>query len=444
MLAGLPLALGCGGRHASAIQGGAGPDAAAGPEGGNNINTGGGTGTGGPTSTGGQSATGGTTTSTGGYAAGGTAIGGTAAVGAETAGTAGGSAATGGTAAAGGAATAGTAAGGAATAGTAIGGATSLDPCSPSSLAAEGLSGPDLVVEAKFAAPPPAIQLSDEDPIITDQASQTLVYGTLLSTSPVQFSSDGYKELTYWYSLDCRVRPQQGAQDLGWAQQTQPSCLDDKVGAQVGSSGYFWADSRRCCIYAYRPQLANDQVLVTSGSARFYRQARYFFSGELLGLTEDMPPSAARDMRKRYPVRVDTVYLQLGGLALSGQIETEVIGWIPPKRGKVYFWGNPIGPSSIVLSSYIAANPRPAWFCPTSGRYQIQIASLEKGSTICSTSGGACKTSYTITGTIVETLQGRVATGQTVTFNMEDPPPRLVAGGTFQFVGVAGTFSVDD
>jgi len=151
-------------------------------------------------------------------------------------------------------------------------------------------------------------------------------------------------------------------------------------------------------------------------------------------------------MRQRYSVRVDTAYWELG-TALPNQIETEVIGWIPPKRGKLYFWGNPIEPSPLVLSSYIAADPRPAWLCPTSGKYRIQISNLDKGNTYCRDTGpgpSPCYTQYSVSGKIADTVQGRVANGQTVTFTMQDPPSNVVVGAVVPFVGVGGSFFVDE
>lgn len=341
----------------------------------------------------------------------------------------------------GGIATGGLASGGRTTGGLATGGALSAGPCSPAMLAAEDLSGDGLTVEAIFAKSPPVLPAPDMDLVIRDQNTQYVVFGSIQSLSPIQLSLAGYSKPLSWGQFDCQLWEKSGVPEFEAKQFSGPTCLNPDVQAPLGLDGYYWIDGKTCCAYAFREQLTHDHVLVSASRSMFHRQSRYAFSGEILGLTADTPPSDPRDMRQRYVVRVDTAYWELG-TALPNQIETEVIGWIPPKRGKLYFWGNPITSVPLVLSSYIAADPRPAWLCPTSGKYRIEISNRTKGDTICRGTS-SCYTRYSVSGKIAETLQGRVATGQAVTFTMEDPPSSVVEGAVVTMVGVGERFFVD-
>jgi hypothetical protein len=167
--------------------------------------------------------------------------------------------------------TGGVATGGMGTGGVATGGALSAGPCSPAMLAAEELSGDGLTVEAIFAKSPPVLPAPDMDLVIRDQDTQYLVFGSLQSLSPIQLSLTGYSKPMSWSPFDCKIWEKSGVPEFESKQLSGPTCLNPDVQAPIGLDGYYWIDGKTCCAYAFRAQLTNDHVLVSTSRSTFYR-----------------------------------------------------------------------------------------------------------------------------------------------------------------------------
>ena len=314
------------------------------------------------------------------------------------------------------------------------GGQSEPDLCSASRLASDISPLDDVMAGALYAASPPTVETVDADLMVTDSLVQTILYAHLLESSPVVFASEPFAEITYWYSLDCMVRPENGSNVMGFAIAGPASSVESGVAVDVGSTGYFWSDSDRCSVYAYRESLRADHVVIGTASSRFLRQMPLAFSGEIVDLPEDTPPGEDWSMRQLHTARVDTVYWNHGDVSLGETVQTEVIGWIGPKQGPLTFWAKPIGDEPIVLTSYISAQPRSAFFCPLGGRYAIEIQSVEFLQAMSEGSGETwCY--YNVEGSIVDTLQGRIRTGEFVSFSYTNPPT-LQVGSAYLFEGV--------
>jgi hypothetical protein len=194
--------------------------------------------------------------------------------------------------------------------------------------------------------------------------------------------------------------------------------------------------------YVNQPPLSQDpegdHLAVPKDRATFLRSASYAFSGELLDAPEGLGPGDTWDMNQAYQVRVDTEYWNLGSAPLPALFKTTVIGWIPPKRGRLFFWGMGSLQSPTELQSYVAAQPRTAWFCPTAGLYDFELTGMTQGSTACKCAPDSCVTTYHLTGRVSETRMGRIATGQTLNFPLENPPAGVSPGATYLFSGVPG------
>lgn len=211
----------------------------------------------------------------------------------------------------------------------------------------------------------------------------------------------------------------------------------------LGSEGLTGAELAVEAKYVNQPPLSQvaggDNLAVTKDSARFLRQADYAFAGELLDAPEGLGAGDGWDKAHAYQVRVDTEYWNLGDAPLPASLTTTVIGWIPPKPGKLYFWATGSYHAPTVLSSYVAAEPRTAWFCPTAGLYRGTITAATEQFTECPGCGDGsdCVTFYSYSGQITETLMGRIATGQPVAFSGRSAPAIVAGQGTFLFQGVA-------
>lgn len=289
---------------------------------------------------------------------------------------------------------------------------------------------PHSVNEVKLINPPPHIQYSPDELVIQDTSKYTLVYGRLISKEPVVFSLNGYKALTCWCNDDCRARSEgtNMVVSYGYGDDSM-SYVDESIVIEKYVTGFFWIDTERCCVSNYQTAITKDYILVPIEKDRYFRRQEFVFRGELIDLAADVPVNEMRNMRDTYLVRIDAVYLNLWDIPVDQPIETEVIGWIPPKHGQLYFWGEKKYPG--IIACYISADPRPDWFVPTCGRYEIKILDMEKLETICSCDG--CETRYSINGKVMDTHQGMVRTGDSVQFRYSNPT--FTIGSTQDFVG---------
>ncbi len=187
-----------------------------------------------------------------------------------------------------------------------------------------------------------------------------------------------------------------------------------------------------------------DNLLVDASKDQFFRDKDMVFLGEIVNLEEDLPVGKDWNKREQYEVKIDMVYLNLWNFPTDGTIKSEIVGWIPPKKGPVYFWGEKRG--SDFIMSYISANPREIWFSPFSGRYKIEIVNLVEGDTACTSEpeypNSFCFTQYLVTGKVLDTQQGLVVQPErTIEFYYDNV--EFEVGDTETFVGVIGNNAED-
>lgn len=261
---------------------------------------------------------------------------------------------------------------------------------------------------------PPILEDIGKNSVITDMSNNFIVYGKLISREPVVFAKENYKELSYVYSLDCRPRQDNDQVILDWAKKDENSYIDNSLNLVGNSEGLFWINTEKCYVYNYQTSVP-DHVIIPTSNDMFFRNKDTIFSGRIIALDEDIEVGTNWDYRKKYDIEVDEIYLNLYDFPTQN-IKSEIVGWIPPKNGKLYFWGEYQGD---YIMSYISAEPRGIWFEPTSGRYEIKITKLEEESTDCSSV--ECITNYKVSGEVLDTEQGLIIDGKSIQFNYENP-----------------------
>ena len=281
-----------------------------------------------------------------------------------------------------------------------------------------------------FLASPPSLPDPDPDLLYTDP--NFLIYSTLLVKEPVLFSGTNFHDTSGYFNVLCRCARENSDYILAspYAEDS-PSFIEEWVQVDINSTGFFWIDPGRCSVYRFREEM-DDNLMVPGGRDIFYQSKEFIFKGEILDLEEDIPPSENYDKFKVYRARIDVLYLDLWHFAETDIIDINVIGWIPPEKGPLYFWGelnNYLDPEMV--RAYISATPRPAWFSLNCGRYEIEILNMVKEETICSSY--ECLDIFTVLGRITGTGAGRMRTGEVIEFSYTNPP--FSTGNKYIFIG---------
>jgi len=268
-----------------------------------------------------------------------------------------------------------------------------------------------------FLSSPPYFNLKYPELIISNNRDNYIVYGTLNNKQPISFDSKVYNELTYVYSLDCRPRSNQENIIINWAKPTSDSYVDLLIDIQTPIEGYFWVNSKKCSVNNYKKTVP-DNVIVPYSKDVFFTSKELIFSGEITEIEENIPIYEEWNKRHEYQIKVETIFLNLRNISIDSIRKTEVIGWIPPKKGTLYFFGE-YNSYTGIISSYISETPRLSWFDTRSGRYIVKILNKEYLESICCSY--YCIDKYMISGEVIETQQGVLNNNKIVNFYYDDP-----------------------
>ncbi|MCK5796409.1 MAG: hypothetical protein KAI47_04465 [Deltaproteobacteria bacterium] len=286
--------------------------------------------------------------------------------------------------------------------------------------------------------PYPGIKFVNSPPVVTDPPASMLIdsmgkallYGKLVSTSPVAFAKEPFRAVIPSNDTNCSAHffVARDRYEIGRANAPGHATIDGTVSVKIDDEGYFWYDNARCAVYQYKKTVP-DNVLAPTSKDPIFRSKYLVFAGELTDLTADLPVHGKKwDMTKKYQARIDKVYLNIIELALQKTLTVRIVGWVPPKKGKIYFWAD-VSPGVIDVQAYIAAEPRKIWFSTLTGRYKITVDKIGTGSTVCA--GQNCVTSYPIDGKVVSTKEG-----------LELPAQQVVSFSTTETLAVGKTYLV--
>ncbi len=237
----------------------------------------------------------------------------------------------------------------------------------------------------------PKLLSLENDPYITLPHRTYIVYGKPISTKPLLFEKDSFIGLSLIPNGECVPQEQIDSIMI----KNDNSYLDDSIIDKLNTSGAYWINMNTCSAVKYQ-KIIDDHYIVHPTKDVFYQDADMIFKGVITELKQDIGLYDDKnwDRRHKYTVKINTFYLNL--LGDMSDIDTEIIGWIPPKTGEIYFFTK-YDQKNNKYQSYITKNPRLDWFNTKKGVYKVAVTSKEYSDN-----------KYHIKTKILQTLQGKI------------------------------------